>query len=200
MDNAGGWAGLGWAGWAEPGTGNCCYHSNCLLQLGTMDTGIVLCLILQLVNTGPLSAPSTPHNFILINSQTFLPQCHFIKIVPFSNQQRAAAAAQPSLAWWSDDDNMIISAGADKTGHQMAGRGRGRGLMWWCCWLMTWAGGTSPCLATPPPGPPTLTGAVQCSDWCHVPRVQAGHLLGAAELPLLRLPGVLPLPRRAAHR
>ena len=35
---------------------------------------------------------------------------------------------------------------------------------------------------------------------CHVPRVQAGHLLGAAELPLLRLPGVLPLPRRAAHR
>ena len=47
-----GWAGLGWAGWAEPGTGNCCYHSNCLLQLGTMDTGIVLCLILQLVNTG----------------------------------------------------------------------------------------------------------------------------------------------------
>ena len=71
VDNAGGWAGLGWAGWAEPGTGNCCYHSNCLLQLGTMDTGIVLCLILQLVNTGPLSAPSTPHNFILINSQTF---------------------------------------------------------------------------------------------------------------------------------
>ena len=144
-----------------------------------MDTGIVLCLILQLVNTGPLSAPSTPHNFILINSQTFLPQCHFIKIVPFSNQQRAAAAAQPSLAWWSDDDNMIISAGADKTGHQMAGRsrgrGRGRGPTWCCCWLMTWAGGTSPCLATPPPGPPTLTGAVYSTlvprATCHVPRL-----------------------------
>ena len=172
-----------------------------------MDTGIVLCLILQLVNTGPLSAPSTPHNFILINSQTFCRSVILLKSFRFPinrEPRQQPSPASPSLAWWSDDDNMIISAGADKTGHQLAGRsrgwGRGRGQTWCCCWLMTWAGGTSPCRATPPPGPPTLTGAVQCSDWCHVPRVQAGHLLGAAELPLLRLPGVLPLPRRAAHR
>ena len=38
------------------------------------------------------------------------------------------------------------------------------------------------------------------ANWCHVPRAQAGHLLGAAELAVLRLPGVLSLPRRAPHR
>ena len=173
MDNAAGWAGLGWAGWAEPGTGNCCYHSNCLLQLGTMDTGIVLCLILQLVNTGPLSAPSTPQNFILINSQTFCRSVILLKsfLFPINREPRQHL---PSLAWWSDDDNMIISAGADKTGPQMAGRsrgrGRGRGPTWCCFWLMTWAGVTSLCRATPPPGPQSLTGAVQSTQRTLVPR------------------------------